>query len=118
MGKNSLSYIRFLNCLDTLDRMNPGKTLDSIEEQLLNNVMKAWDCQATLLVGDLLALHDLGSQATLHGRIKNLSVMGYIKLNIDKHDSRKKYITPSKMAIAYYEKLSQQIEKSLNSSSR
>jgi hypothetical protein len=30
------AYIRFLNCLDALDRMNPGKKLDSTEEQLLN----------------------------------------------------------------------------------
>ena len=117
MSKNSLAYIRFLNCLDTLDRMNPGKKLDSIEEHLLNKVMMAWDRQATILVGDLLALHELGSQATLHGRIKNLQAMGYIKLNIDALDSRKKYITPTKMAVAYYVKLSQQMEKSLDGSS-
>jgi DNA topoisomerase IA len=117
MIKNSLAYIRFLNCLDALDRMNPGKKLDSIEESLLNKVMLAWDRQTTILVGDLLALGELGSQATLHGRIKNLQVMGYIKLNIDALDSRKKYITPTKMAVTHYVKLSQQMEKSINGSS-
>ncbi len=39
MPNRSLSYIRFLNCLDTLDRIIPGKKLDFIEEQLLNKVM-------------------------------------------------------------------------------
>lgn len=116
MSKNSLTYIRFLNCLDTLDRLNPGKKLDSIEEHLLNRVMMAWDRQETILVGDLLAFNELGSQATLHGRIKNLQVMGYIKLNIDELDSRKKYITPTKTAVTYYVKLSQQMEKSINAS--
>ncbi len=117
MPNRSLSYVRFLNCLDTLDRINPGKKLDFTEEQLLNRVMLAWDRQQTILVGDLLTAHELGSQATLHGRIKNLQAMGYIKLNIDALDSRKKYITPTKMAVTYYVKLSQQMEKSLDGSS-
>ncbi len=110
MSHRSLSYLRFLNCLDTLDRINPGKKLDSIEEQLLNRVMLAWDSQQTILVGDLLTAHELGSQATLHGRIKNLQAMGYIKLSIDKADARKKHIAPTKLAISHYEKLSMQME--------
>ncbi|BEI36715.1 hypothetical protein PHIN7_04390 [Polynucleobacter sp. HIN7] len=93
-----------------MDRINPGKKLDSIEEQLLNRAMLAWDRQQTILVGDLLAAHELGSQATLHGRIKNLQAMGYIKLSIDKADARKKHILPTKLAFSHYEKLSTQME--------
>jgi DNA-binding MarR family transcriptional regulator len=111
MSNRPLSYIRFLNCLDTLDRINPGKKLDSIEEQLLNKIMLAWDRQEAILVGDLLASDALGSQATLHGRIKNLHVMGYIKLSVDKADARKKHVGPTKLALSHYEKLSQQMEK-------
>ena len=110
MSHRSLSYLRFLNCLDALDRINPGKKLDSIEEQLLNRVMLAWDRQQTILVGDLLTVHELGSQATLHGRIKNLQAMGYIKLSVDKADARKKHIIPTKVALSHYEKLSIQME--------
>ena len=116
MPNRSLSYIRFLNCLDTLDRINPGKKLDFIEEQLLNKVMLAWDRAEPILVGDLLTSHDLGSQATLHGRIKNLHVMGYIKLSIDKTDARKKHITPTKLTLNRYEKLSEQMERAFQES--
>jgi hypothetical protein len=35
------AYICFLNCLDALDRINPGKKLDSTEEQLLNQIASA-----------------------------------------------------------------------------
>ncbi len=110
MPQRSLSYLRFLNCLDALDRINPGKKLDFTEEQLLNRVMLAWDREQTILVGDLLTANELGSQATLHGRIKNLQVMGYIKLSIDKADARKKQIIPTKLALSHYEKLSMQME--------
>ena len=98
MPQRSLSYLRFLNCLDALDRINPGKKLDFTEEQLLNRVMLAWDREQTILVGDLLTAHELGSQATLHGRIKNLQVMGYIKLSIDKAAARKKTYHSNKIS--------------------
>ena len=93
------AYIRFLNCLDSLDRMNLGKKLDAIEEQLLNKITVAATQGEELLVGDLIYLSELGSQATLHGRIKNLVVMGYVKLNEDKADGRRKFVTPTAKAI-------------------
>ena len=34
-------------------------------------------------MGDLIGLSHLGSQATLHGRLKNLSVLGYVKFVAD-----------------------------------
>ena len=35
------AYTRFLNLLDGLDRINPGKKLDATEEQLLNKIILA-----------------------------------------------------------------------------
>jgi DNA-binding MarR family transcriptional regulator len=112
---NSSAYIRFLNYLDSLDRMNLGKKLDSIEEQLLNQIALAATQGKRLLVGDLISLGKLGSQATLHGRIKNLVVMGYIKLNEDKADGRKKFVAPTAKALKHYEYLSSCLEKALKS---
>jgi DNA-binding MarR family transcriptional regulator len=66
-------------------------------------------------VGDLISLSELGSQATLHGRIKNLVVMGYVKLNEDKADGRKKFVTPAAKALRHYEQLSACLEKALRS---
>lgn len=107
------AYIRFLNLIDALDRMNPGRKLDATEEQLLNRITLAGAKGAKLLVGDLISLSELGSQATLHGRIKNLVVMGYIKLVEDKKDGRKKFVMPTAKAIKHYEQLSACMEKVL-----
>ena len=103
-------YLRFLNLIDALDRINPGKKLDSLEESLLNRIVTCADAGQTILVGDLIALAELGSQATLHGRLKNLSAMGYIKMasNID---GRKKQVLPTKLAIKRYEEISKCLEK-------
>ena len=112
---NSLAYIRFLNYLDSLDRINPGKKLDSTEEQLLNCITLANSQGKDLLVGDLISLSELGSQATLHGRIKNLVAIGYVKLNEDKADGRKKFVNPTAKAFKHYEHLSTCLEKALKS---
>lgn len=109
-------YIRFLNTIDALGRANPGRTLDSTEIQLLEHILLAADKGQTLLVGDLIHLSQFGSQATLHGRVKNLAVLGYIKLVGDKEDGRRKFVVPTKLAHKYVQFLSECIESSLKKS--
>ena len=106
----SSPYLRFLNLLDAIDRINPGKKLDSIEESLLNKIVLASVAKESVLVGDLISLSDLGSQATLHGRMKNLSAMGYIKMAVNE-DGRKKQVLPTKIALKRYEGISKCLEK-------
>ena len=108
----SSCYIRFLNLIDVLDRINPGKKLDSIEESLLDKIILSFHAKQSILVGDLISLSDLGSQATLHGRLKNLSAMGYIKMAANE-DGRKKEVVPSKLAIKRYEEISKCLEKAV-----
>ena len=103
-------YLRFLNLLDAIDRINPGKKLDSIEESLLNKIILASVAKQSVLVGDLISLSDLGSQATLHRRVKNLSAMGYIKMAANE-DGRKKEVLPTKIALKRYEDISKCLEK-------
>lgn len=55
------SYIRFINLLDVLDRMNPGRSLDKIEITLLEHILIFNSQNEMLLVGDLLQLKSLGS---------------------------------------------------------
>ena len=105
-------YIRFLNLIDVLERLNPGKKLDNIEESLLDKIVLSFYSKETILVGDLISMSDLGSQATLHGRLKNLSVMGYIKMAANA-DGRKKEVVPSKAALKRYEEISKCIEKAV-----
>jgi hypothetical protein len=108
-------YIRFLNLIDALDRMNPGRKLDSIEESLLDNILLSFHAKQSILVGDLITMADIGSQATLHGRLKNLNAMGYIKM-IANEDGRKKEVVPTKSAIKRYEEISKCLEKAVKES--
>lgn len=106
----SPSYIRFLNLIEALDHINPGKKLDYIEESLLDKIVTCSHLKGSVLVGDLISLAELGSQATLHGRVKNLSAMGYIKM-ASNTDGRKKEVLPTKLAIKRYEEISKCLEK-------
>lgn len=112
----SSPYIKFLNLIDAIDRMNPGKKLDYIEESLLDKIVSCANANQAILVGDLISIADLGSQATLHGRLKNLSAMGYIKMAANA-DGRKKEVLPSKMALRRYEEISKCLEKAVKTSS-
>ena len=104
------SYIKFLNLIDAIDRINPGKKLDCIEESLLDKIVTCAHAKQAILVGDLISIAELGSQATLHGRLKNLSAMGYIKMATNV-DGRKKEVVPTKIAIKRYEEISKCLEK-------
>ena len=108
----SPAYIRFLNLIDVLDRINPGKKLDATEESLLDKIVLSAHQDQIILVGDLISLTDLGSQATLHGRLKNLRAIGYIEMTADE-DGRKKHVVPTKLAIKRYEELSKCLEKAV-----
>lgn len=107
------AYIRFLNLIDALDRINPGRSLDYIESQILEHIIQQQARNHTLLVGDIIAMSRLGSQATLHGRLKNLVAMGYIKLVEDKNDARRKAVSPTKLVTKYVQFMSDCLEKSL-----
>jgi len=110
----SSPYLRFLNLIDALDRMNPGKQLDYIEESLLDKIVNCAHAKESVLVGDLISISVLGSQATLHGRLKNLSALGYIKM-ASNTDGRKKEVVPTKLAIKRYEEISKCLEKAVKS---
>ena len=111
----STSYIRFLNLIDALDRMNPGKKLDSTEESLLDRIVLSFHAKQAILVGDLISISELGSQATLHGRLKSISAMGYIKMAANE-DGRKKEVVPTKIALKRYEEISKCLEKAAKAS--
>jgi hypothetical protein len=108
-------YIKFLNLIDALDRINPGKKLDGIEESLLDRIVSFAHAKQAILVGDLISISDLGSQATLHGRLKNLSALGYIKMAANV-DGRKKEVLPTKIALKRYEEISKCLEKAVKAS--
>jgi len=61
----------------------------------------------TILVGDLTELSQIGSQATLHRRIKNLEAFEFIRLDFCKNDGRKRFVVPKRLADQYLVFMSQ-----------
>lgn len=108
------AYARFLNALDSLDRMSPGKKLDYTEQQMLDYIYRALVNGERLLVGDVILLDQFGSQATLHGRLKNLVGKGYIQLLEDKQDARRKSVCITSKAEKYYQQLSECLSRAVN----
>jgi hypothetical protein len=109
----SSAYARFLNALDSLDRIGPSKKLDVVEEHILNYIYLASVKGERLVVGDVILLEQFGSQATLHGRLKNLVGKGYIKLIGDKGDGRRKSVHITSKAEKHYQQLSECLSKAI-----
>lgn len=113
--KKPNGYIRFLDLVEILQAKSKIRTLDSIEKHLLNSIMLDDSVGQPIFVGDLLRLKLLGSQATLHGRLKNLRSIGYIKL-IEQDDARKKRVMPTTQAYKLFELLSACMTRALKES--
>ena len=111
----SSAYIRFLNLLDVIDSSGGWVKLDPLEESLLNKLVLMTTKQDRLiLVGDLISISTLASQATLHGRVKSLERKGLIDLISDKDDARKRHVNPTRLAMKRYKELSVNFEKALS----
>ncbi len=108
-------YIRFLKLAEALNSKSNIRKLDSTEDQLLDNIMVDDHEGRSVFVGDLLGLKDLGSQATLHGRVKNLRYLGYIEL-ITQDDARRKRVMPTLLAYKRFELLSACVEQAIQPS--
>ena len=97
----SHSYVRFLKTLTVHHSKNPCKDLDATELNLLHYVVLASAESERVLAGDLLRLTQFASQATLHAKIKGLVAKGFLIVETDNDDGRKKSVTPSKAAAKY-----------------
>ena len=98
-------FLRFLNLVEAFNPKSNIRGLDSTENQLLNSIMLDDNEGRSVFVGDLIGKHFLGSQATLHGRIKNLCRLGYIELIIQS-DARRKRVMPTRLAYKRFDMLS------------
>ena len=104
------SYFRFLQLVNLIENIKPQISLDKIEILLLDHIALALSQNNDLLVKDLICLSEIGSLATIHNRIKNLVVRGYIRLIADDQDNRKKHVVLTAKARKYYENLSRLID--------
>jgi len=109
-SKFNQSYFRFLELVNLIADIKPSIALDKFEILLLDHIALALSQNTDLFVKDLICLSEIGSLATLHNRLKNLVVQGYIRLIADDQDSRKKHVVLTAKARKYYENLSRLID--------
>ena len=83
-------YVRFLKLLAAQQIKNPCKDLDATELNLLHYVVLASAENQRVLVGDLLELKQYASQATLHAKMKQLIAKGFLVIESNNDDGRKK----------------------------
>ena len=91
-NKFNQSYFQYLELFNLIADIKPRIALDKIEILLLDHIALALNQNTDLFVKDLITLSTIGSLATLHSRLKNLVVRGYIRLIADDQDSRKKHV--------------------------
>jgi hypothetical protein len=102
---NSSSHDRLLNFLEAVDEISFASDLDLVEEKLLNYVFIQIYKGSSVFVGDVVTLKRYGSQVTLHSRIKNLVIKGYLLLQEDASDKRKKLLVPTSKTNDHYKTL-------------
>jgi hypothetical protein len=103
---NLPSYLRFIQLVESIASMKLSPELDNIETRLLDKISIDVFSGKKVLVGDMLALPQFGSPATIHNRIKSLTANGYLSMKIDQKDARMKYLVPTALAKKRFESLS------------
>lgn len=98
-------YLRFLQLAEALRGLPSLPSLDPLEERILGIIARAGQEQARLSVRDMMGKKDLGSPATVHGRLTSMREKGWIMLS-DTEDTRRKQIELTQAALMHFDKLS------------
>ena len=109
--KQSLTYLRFLNLVHAIKQIPTFPTMDPVEERLLAMLGVNWHNGKKVSVLEAMGLSTEISATTAHRRLKTLRKKGMIDLDIDKIDSRVKYVVPTPLAEQYFVTLGQAIDK-------
>ena len=97
-------YLQFLRLLKALD-IPLTRELDAPSLKLLEIVsIEAFLNQKHFSVNELLAMKDIGSQASIHKKLHALVDAGYVMLEIQE-DARVKKIVPTKMAKKHFDQV-------------
>jgi DNA-binding MarR family transcriptional regulator len=103
---NEQLYIRFLKLVQAQKISPSGKELTPPEMHLLEDVALRHFESRPYTVSEALALHHLGSPATLHKRLKRLRDWGFLGYEQHPSDHRTKYLVATALTIAHFERMS------------
>ena len=104
------AYLRYLKLLSAFEGHSKGVSLDIGEQQLLNAIAIKVKAGEQIMIGDITAMRELASPATLHSRLKSLRAKKMLRFVLGE-DDRRKFVEPSPLAYQYFDKIGQLILK-------
>jgi len=107
MSKVYLRYLRIALAVDIFNKNSDP--IDSTALELLNVIAVHHFDGKTLTVSEAIALKKIASPATLHRKLDELREASLIEQIFEGKDRRTKYLVPTKLADAYFAKLSKAI---------
>ena len=114
-SKYSLMYLRFLNLINAVRQIPMFPTLDPVEERLLNQLAATWHAGKKISVLEAMGLSTEISATTAHRRLKTLLKKGMIAFELDRIDSRVKYVVATELTGQYFTSIGQALEQAQQS---
>jgi hypothetical protein len=96
-------YLRFLWLLDGLKDLPTGGLLGIPDaEELLTNIVRAWQRGEPYPIRKLVMREELGHFNTVRKRVQQLEDAGFIELQTQASDSRVKLVIPTEQTLRYF----------------
>ena len=105
-----LLYLRFKGLANAVQR-GKGADIDPVALQMLEHIASAHAAHNSMRVSDVLELTQLASYATLHKKLEQLKLNGFVEVEQRDGDHRSRYIVPSKASIRLFDDLGQALLK-------
>jgi predicted transcriptional regulator len=103
---HTIKYIKLIKATETLRQSDDFKSIDFIEDKLLQNILINWYSGSPLTIAETLEAVKEISNSTLNRRLKNLRKIGMISHVADDIDNRIKYVYPTERCIEYFNRIS------------
>jgi len=108
-------YLRFLRLARALNQnKNIVKDVDATAMLLLNEIAIQHLDDKPMTVTEAMLLSNIASPATIHRKLDELRELGLIEQIFEGANRRTKFLVPTKLAIAYFEKMSEAMTGAVN----
>ena len=103
--KNTIDvYFDYMQLISELEKSEHAIKTDRIESQILHAVMLESAENKGLLSSKISSRRDIGSPATIHGRISDLVKKNLLRSEVDDQDARRRKISLGSSAVSYFNK--------------
>ncbi|MFZ4479226.1 MAG: hypothetical protein ACOYNZ_04970 [Rhodoferax sp.] len=111
--KSSLTYLKFLNLVQSIRTLPGFPDIDAVEERMMNLLAASWQGKQQVTVLQAMDMVPGISASTAHRRLKALRKKGLIALEVDDIDNRVKYVVPTPEALNYFTALGRCLSKAV-----